>query len=314
MGLDIINALFGGSAAATPARVDDKTAPAASGGNAKGVRANSSKPAPGDGVEVGSAARAHVARNAEVKATSYIVPTGAELMHAWREDVVYAHAQSLALEKLEPMVQRSLVAAQSEAGRPLSEQEAGAVRGGVYEKYLDAETRPLHRQLAATKASKEATVQGVLGEFAENPPQLMPFLTRVAQGDPKQLARETVVFSDANHIVVAEPLQFIESPKVLVLPTKLVTLPTELSAKELDALAACAGRAYAALAAACAKHPAYKNVKISKQSSLKVNPPQWLTQQQLHVHVQVDAPAIQGDAKVYDSLFALMRQELAAAK
>jgi hypothetical protein len=260
-------------------------------------------------------------QNAEANTRTRALPSVADLMAGWREDIVIAEAEQRAMRLLEPEVEVAVKTALAdlslEAQRvgvtPTEDEVDNVVRqavSAVYEAKLKATTAPIYAQLAASAKTKADVVEKVLQDFAATPKKLYPFLTRVAQGDPAQLGKETVVWQNADFIVVAEPLRTTRAPKVLVVPKRLMTLPTELSPAEQAEIVKIGIAVHHAMGRAAAKHPDYQQAKFSPAPSLKINPPQWLSQAQIHMHVESDLPPMDGDLARYQSFFALVNQEM----
>ncbi len=198
-----------------------------------------------------------------------------DLLHEWHQSTVEAHIEHVAIGTFAHEIDLALTTAEAQVGRKLERPEVRYIRKQVIEANLPAAMAMVRPSMDGTDQKRDATFQAALTEMRPVVAGKFDPFTPVAQNDPQARAKETVLWENANVMVLTDPRS--PSPKALVIPKTQVSLPNDASAatiKELQAVAAALGDAFADV------------FKSGKGADVWINPPHYLMVKQLHVHVQ----------------------------
>jgi diadenosine tetraphosphate (Ap4A) HIT family hydrolase len=214
--------------------------------------------------------------NARFKITKAKVP---DLLGDWRQATLEAAIEDAARATFWPDVEQSLATAEQQKGEPLDRREAGQIIQAIEDQRLPGAIAQVAPAITKSAKTKEQAIDNALAEMRPFVAQKKDPFMPVALGDQTARARETVLWENARVMVLVDT--FSEKPKALVVPKTPVSFPADASKAQLDELAR----------VAAATSAAFAQLEGCPDAEIWINPPQYLSVKQLHVHVGPPLPA-----------------------
>jgi diadenosine tetraphosphate (Ap4A) HIT family hydrolase len=202
------------------------------------------------------------------------------LLADWKHAVVDAAIFEAAYATFAHVVDAAIDAEETKQGRKLKGWEKSDIAQPIIDARLPGLRPQFTQQLAATPALRAKTYADALTAYRPIVAKLKDPFTPIAQRDPQARAKETVLWENANVMVLVD--KFSGNPHLLVIPKTQVSFPADASAALLAELARVSAIVGDAMMAAASS---------AKPADIWVNAPQNLHVRQLHVHVDASLPS-----------------------
>ncbi|MCC6811149.1 MAG: hypothetical protein IT381_27210 [Deltaproteobacteria bacterium] len=196
-----------------------------------------------------------------------------DLMGDWRNATVQASVEESARATFWPEVEAALADAEGQKGDRLSRREVGMIVTAFEEARMPAAIPTVAPAILKNAKTREKAIDDSVASHRQIVAQKKDPFMPVALGDPAARAKEKVLWENKNVMVLVDA--FSDKPKALVVPKKPVSFPVDMKKKALDELAKVAAEVSAGFAQATG----------CQDAEIWINPPQYLTVKQLHVHV-----------------------------
>lgn len=213
--------------------------------------------------------------NARFGTTRAKVP---DLLGDWKKATVDAAIEDAARATFWPEVEQALADAEQQKGAPLNRREAHHIVHVIEQARMPAAIPLVAPAIEKNATTRQQAIDDSLQTYRPIVAQKKDPFMPLALGDPNARAKERVLWENPRVMVLVDA--FCDKPKALVVPKTPVSFPVDATKKQLDELAKIAAETSAAFA----------QVKGCKDAEIWVNPPQYLSVKQLHVHVGPPLP------------------------
>ncbi len=180
----------------------------------------------------------------------------------------------IARQQLQPQYDAAIQKQSKRFHRELSEDEIDSIVRRVNDKLLDGQREQVMATVANSPAAQAKLISGTVANLKEHLGDLKNPFKAIARGSEQARKKERVVWEDHNVMVLVD--RFADSPKVLVVPKAFAATPLDVAPRVLDEV----GK----LAQASAQ--VFTRIAKAKPADAWVNPPQYLSVAQVHMHVQ----------------------------
>jgi diadenosine tetraphosphate (Ap4A) HIT family hydrolase len=200
--------------------------------------------------------------------------TAAAIIATWKKATLQATVTAIAREQLRPQYDAAIQKQEKRFHHELTDDEKEIIVDRVNDKLLDGQRKQVMATVANDPAAQAKLINGAVANLKEHLGELKNPFKALARGSEEARKKERIVWED-RHVMVLVDL-FADSPKVLVVPKASAATPLDVAPRVLDEV----GK----LAQASAQ--AFTRIAKAKPADAWVNPPQYLSVAQLHMHVQ----------------------------
>jgi diadenosine tetraphosphate (Ap4A) HIT family hydrolase len=223
-----------------------------------------------------------------------------QILDGWRESAFHVAVTQLARASLKPEYQKAFQAQSQRFGRELTDEEMEMIADSVDDRLLKGARQQLQTQLSSDPTAKARLVADAAAELQARAPTLRNPFAPIAAGDPAARAKEKVLWENGTLMVLVD--RFSKTPHLLVVPKAPMLLPTDAPPATLDEL----GRVGKVAS------DVFSKVARVGASETFVNPPQFVSIGQLHLHVSPPMKALtdKGTAKLWAKVGAALTKAL----
>jgi diadenosine tetraphosphate (Ap4A) HIT family hydrolase len=225
----------------------------------------------------------HGIHDASKKTTSVnVLIQNNAVLKDWVNALIEAAAEDFATAPYDSQIKTAVSVFEANKGAPCSREELLTLQNMVYNSHqsdINANMREFIQEHTASSTSVSKLIEQTLKKNSARIQKLRNPFDDVIQNKDGVRDQEVVLWEDKDHLVLLDTFAH-NTFKTLVIPKRSVSVPTDLESSEVDRLETIASHVDQWI------QQQFGDASSKVASPSWINPPQYLTVKQLHMHIQ----------------------------